>query len=56
VLDAVEGNARRVASYHDLIAQTTPLPWIADVARANAELTRAVARVYVDSGRKLLRV
>jgi hypothetical protein len=55
LLDAVEATGDRVAGYHEQLAEATPLPWFANVARANAELTRVVTRAYVLSGRKLLR-
>jgi hypothetical protein len=55
LLDAVEAAGSRVADYHEQIAEATPLPWVANVARANAEFTRIVTRAYVSGGRTLLR-
>jgi hypothetical protein len=55
LLDALESAGGRVADYHEQVAETTPLPWVAEVARANAHLTRIVTRAYVSSGRTLLR-
>src|SRR5690349_22581163 len=55
LLDALESAGTRVADYHEQVAETTPLPWVAEVARANANLTRIVTRAYVSSGRTLLR-
>src|SRR4051794_2680365 len=55
LLDAVEATGTRVADYHEQVAEATPLPWIAEVARANAQLTRIATRAYVSSGRTILR-
>jgi hypothetical protein len=55
LLDALESAGTRVADYHEQVAEATPLPWVAEVARANAHLTRVVTRAYVSSGRTLLR-
>jgi DnaK suppressor protein len=55
LLDAVESAGTRVADYHEQVAEATPLPWVAEVARANAHLTRIVTRAYVSSSRTLLR-
>src|SRR5919206_475512 len=51
LLDAVEAAGTRVADYQEQIAEATPLPWVANAARANAEFTRIVTRAYVTSGR-----
>ncbi|HWT24344.1 MAG TPA: hypothetical protein VN213_12640, partial [Solirubrobacteraceae bacterium] len=55
VVDAVEGAGDRLAAYHEQVAKAAPLPWVADLARANADLTRAATRVYVGTARTLLR-
>src|SRR4051812_17507758 len=55
LLDALEVTGTRVADYHEQVAEATPLPWVAEVARANAQLTRFVTRAYVSGGRTLLR-
>ena len=53
--DAVEGAGDRLASYHEQVAKAARLPWVADVARVNADLTRAATRVYAGTVRSLLK-
>ena len=55
VADAVEGAGDRLAGYHEQVAKAAPLPWVADLARVNAELTRTVTRAYAGTVRSLLK-
>jgi hypothetical protein len=55
VVEAVEGAGDRLAAYHEQVAGSAPLPWVAEIARANADLTRAATRAYVGTVRSLLK-
>jgi hypothetical protein len=55
VADAVEGAGDRLAAYHEQVAKAAPLPWVADLARVNAEVTRTVTRAYAGTVRSLLK-
>jgi hypothetical protein len=55
VVDAVEGAGDRLAAYQEQVARTAPLPWVADLARANADFTRAATKAYVGTARALLK-
>ena len=55
VVEAVEGAGDRIAAYHETVARTATLPWIADIARANAGITRAATRAYAGTARTLLK-
>jgi hypothetical protein len=55
MVDAVESTGNRIADYQEQVAKAAPLPWVADLARANAEFTRAATRAYTGTARSLLR-
>ena len=44
-LDAYESTLKSVAEYQDKVAETSQIAWVSDLARAQAELTRGVAKV-----------
>ena len=54
LLDAYESTAKTVADYQDKLADQTQVEWIASAARAQANLTREVSKVYANIGRELL--
>ena len=51
----VEGAGDRLATYHEQVADTVPVAWVAELARANASFTRAATRAYAGTARTLLR-
>ena len=54
-VDAYETTWSSVADYHDKVAESTKVDWIADVARAQANFTREITRLYASSARDLLK-
>jgi len=54
LLDAYESTAKTVADYQDKLADQAQVEWIASAARAQANLTREVSKVYANIGRELL--
>jgi hypothetical protein len=55
VADVVESAGDHLAAYHEQVAEATPVAWVADLARANADFTRAATRAYAGAARTLLR-
>ena len=54
-LEAYEQNLQTFADYQDKVADQTKVDWIANVARAQANFTREITRVYTTSARDLLK-
>ena len=54
-LDAYETTLKTFADYQDKIADQSQVEWLANVARAQANFTREVTRVYTSSARDLLK-
>ena len=54
-VEAVETTWSTVADYQDKVADSTKIDWIADAARAQANLTREVTRLYSSTARDLLK-
>jgi hypothetical protein len=54
-LEAYEQNLRTWADYQDRVADSSQVEWIANVARAQANFTREVTRVYTSTARDLLK-
>jgi hypothetical protein len=54
-LEAYEQNLQTFADYQDKVADQTKIDWIANVARAQANFTREITRVYTGSARDLLK-
>jgi hypothetical protein len=55
VLDAYETTLNSVADYQDKVAETSQVEWISNLAHAQAELTRGVAKVYASTARGLIK-
>jgi hypothetical protein len=54
LLDGYESTAKTVADYQDKLADQAKVEWIASAARAQANFTREVSKVYANTGRELL--
>ncbi|HEY7077302.1 MAG TPA: hypothetical protein VH418_18125 [Solirubrobacteraceae bacterium] len=54
-LDAYESTLKTFADYQDKVADQSQVEWIASIARAQANFTREVTRVYTSSARDLLK-
>jgi hypothetical protein len=54
-LDAYESTLKTFADYQDKVADQSQVEWVASVARAQANFTREVTRVYTSSARDLLK-
>jgi hypothetical protein len=54
-LDAYEKNLETFAGYQDKVADQTKVDWIANIARAQANFTRDISRVYTSTARDLLK-
>ena len=55
VLDAYESTLKSVADYQDKLAETSQVEWVSNLAHAQAELTRGVAKVYASTARGLIK-
>jgi hypothetical protein len=55
ILEAYEANMKTFADYQDKVADATPVEWVATAARAQANLTREITRVYGATTRDLLK-
>jgi len=54
-LEAYEKNLQTFADYQDKVADQTKVDWIASIARAQANFTREVTRVYTSTARDVLK-
>lgn len=54
-VEAYETTWTSVADYQDKVADSTKVDWVADVARAQANFTREVTRLYTSTARDLLK-
>jgi hypothetical protein len=54
-LEAYEKNLQTYADYQDKVADQTKVDWIASLARAQANFTREVSRVYTSTARDILK-
>jgi hypothetical protein len=54
-LEAYEQTLQTFADYQDKVADQTKVDWIASIARAQANLTREVTRVYTSTARDVLK-
>jgi hypothetical protein len=54
-LDAYESTLKTFAEYQDKVADQSQVEWVASIARAQANFTREVSRVYTSSARDLLK-
>ena len=55
MVDAYDATARTVADYQERLAGATPVDWVASAVRAQADLTRQVARISTSTARDLLK-
>ena len=55
VLDAYESTLKTFADYQDKVADQTKVDWIAGLARAQANFTREISRVYTSTARDVLK-
>jgi hypothetical protein len=55
VLDAYETTLNSVADYQDKVAETSQVEWLSNLAHAQADLTRGVAKVYASTARGLIK-
>ena len=55
ILDAYETTFKSVADYQDKVADTSQVEWVSNLAHAQAELTRGVAKVYASTARGLIK-
>ena len=55
VLDAYESTLKTFADYQDKVAETSQIEWVSNLAHAQAELTRGVAKVYASTARGLIK-
>jgi hypothetical protein len=55
MVDAYDATARTVADYQARLGESTRIDWIAQAARAQADLTREVARISTSTARELLK-
>ena len=54
-LDAYESTLKTFAEYQDKVADQSQVEWVASFARAQANFTREVTRVYTSSARDFLK-
>jgi hypothetical protein len=55
ILDAYESTFKTFADYQDKVAETSQIEWVSNLAHAQAELTRGVAKVYASTARGLIK-
>ena len=55
ILDAYESTLKTFADYQDKVAETSQIEWVSNIAHAQAELTRGVAKVYASTARGLIK-
>jgi hypothetical protein len=54
-LDTYEKNLQTFADYQDKVADHTKVDWVANIARAQANFTREITRVYTSTARDLIK-
>ena len=54
-LDAYEKALQSIADYQEQVAKQTDIEWISTVVDAQARFTRELTKLYVSTGRELLR-
>ena len=54
-LEVYQQNLQTFADYQDKVADQTKVDWIASIARAQANFTREISRVYTSTARDLLK-
>jgi hypothetical protein len=54
-LDAYEKAAQSLVDYQEQVARQTDVEWVSTIVDAQAKFTRELAKVYVATGRQLLK-
>jgi hypothetical protein len=54
-LEGYENTLKTWAEYQDKVADSSQVEWVASIARAQANFTREITRVYTSSARDLLK-
>jgi hypothetical protein len=54
-LETYEQNLQTFADYQDKVADQTKVDWVANIARAQANFTREISRVYTSTARDVLK-
>ena len=54
-LDAYEKALKSIADYQEQVAKQTDVEWISTIIEAQARFTRELTKVYVSTGRELLK-
>ena len=54
-LDAYEKTLESIADYQENVAKQTDVEWISTVVDAQARFTRELTKLYVNTGRELLK-
>jgi hypothetical protein len=55
LVEAYEANSKTYADYQNKVADVFPVEWVATAARAQANFTREITRVYASTTRDLLK-
>ena len=54
-LDAYERALQSIADYQEQVAKQTDVEWVSTIVDAQARFTRELTRLYVSTGRELLK-
>lgn len=54
-LDAYEQALKSIADYQEQVAKQTDVEWVSTIVDAQARFTRELTKVYVSTGRELLK-
>ena len=54
-LDAYEQTLESIADYQEKVAKPTDVEWVSTVVDAQARFTRELTKLYVNTGRELLK-
>ena len=54
-LDAYERAAQSLVDYQEQVAKQTDVEWVSTIVEAQARFTRELTRLYVSTGRELLK-
>lgn len=54
-LDAYEKALQSIADYQEQVAKQTDVEWVSTIVDAQARFTRELTKVYVSTGRELLK-
>jgi hypothetical protein len=54
-LDAYEKALKSIADYQEQVAKQTDVEWVSTIVDAQARFTRELTKVYVSTGRELLK-